>query len=81
MLIRCKCNACQEGNYCLSLDTSYLGGVVVSVLATVPKGRRFKPSRGDGFVRAIEIRSTPFFGWEVKLEGPYSKILRRVKIC
>jgi hypothetical protein len=42
-----------------------LGGVVVSVLATGPKGCGFEPSQGDGFLRAIKIRSTPF-GWEVK---------------
>jgi hypothetical protein len=39
---------------------------VVSVLATGPKGRRFKLGRGEGFLRAIEIRSTPSFGREVK---------------
>jgi hypothetical protein len=32
---------------------SRLGGVVVSVLATGPKGRGFKRGRGDGFLRAI----------------------------
>jgi hypothetical protein len=37
-----------------------LGGVVVSVLATGPSGRGFKPGQVDGFVlRAIKIRSTP----------------------
>jgi hypothetical protein len=39
---------------------------VVSVLVTGPKGRGFKPGRGDGILRAIQIRSTPSFGWEVK---------------
>jgi hypothetical protein len=34
---------------------------VVSVLATGPKGRRFEPGLGDGFLRAIKIRSTPSF--------------------
>jgi hypothetical protein len=29
---------------------------VVSVLVTGPKGRVFKPGRGDGFLRAIKIR-------------------------
>jgi hypothetical protein len=38
-----------------------VGSVVVSVLATVPKGHRFKPGRGDGFSRAIKIYSTPSF--------------------
>jgi hypothetical protein len=45
-----------------------LGSVVVSVLATGPKGRAFKPGRGDGFLRAIKILSTPSFGWEIKPE-------------
>jgi hypothetical protein len=32
---------------------------VVSVLATGRKVRGFKPDIGDGFLRAIKIRSTP----------------------
>jgi hypothetical protein len=39
-----------------------LGGVVVSLLAAGPKGRGFKPGRGDGFLRVTKIRSTPSFG-------------------
>jgi hypothetical protein len=35
------------------------GGVVVSMLATGPKGRGFEPGQGDGFLRAIKVRSTP----------------------
>jgi hypothetical protein len=58
---------------------SHLGGVVVNVLATGPKGRRFKPGRGNTFLGAIKIRSTPSFGWEVKIEVPCHKILRHVK--
>jgi hypothetical protein len=58
---------------------SHLGGVVVSVLATGPKSRWFKPGRSDGFLRAIKILSTPFIGWEVKPEV-LCKILRHVKI-
>jgi hypothetical protein len=42
---------------------------VVSVLPTVPKGRGFKPGRGDGFLGAIKIIGTLSFGWEVKLEA------------
>jgi hypothetical protein len=42
------------------------GDVVVSVLATGPKGRGFKPGRGNGFLRAIKILSTPSFGCKVK---------------
>jgi hypothetical protein len=52
---------------------------VISVLAIGPKGGVFKPGRGDGFLRAIKIRSTPSFGWEVRPEAPCRKILRRVK--
>jgi hypothetical protein len=63
---------------CVSLIQA-LGGVVVSVLATGPKGRRFEPGQGDGLLRAIKIRSTPSFGWEVKPEIPCRKILRHVK--
>jgi hypothetical protein len=52
---------------------------VVSVLATGPNCRGFRPGRGDGLLRAIKIRSTPSLGWEVKPEVPCRKILQRVK--
>jgi hypothetical protein len=52
---------------------------VVSVLATGPKVFGFEPGQGDGFLRAIKIRSTPSFGWEAKPEVPRHKILRHVK--
>jgi hypothetical protein len=52
---------------------------VISVLSNGPKGRGLKPGRGNGFLRAITIRSTPSSGWEVKSEAPYRKILRHVK--
>jgi hypothetical protein len=58
---------------------SRLGGVVVSVLAAGPKGHRLKPGWGDGFLGAIKICSTPYFGWELKPEVPCRKILRHVK--
>jgi hypothetical protein len=35
-----------------------LCGVMSSVLATGSKGGWFKPGRGDGYLRAIKIRST-----------------------
>jgi hypothetical protein len=38
---------------------SRLGDVVVSVLATGPNSCEFEPGQGDGFLRAIKIRSTP----------------------
>jgi hypothetical protein len=55
-----------------------LVGVVVSVLATRPKGRRFKHGQGDVILRTIKIRSTTSFGWEVKPEVPCRKILWHV---
>jgi hypothetical protein len=58
---------------------SRLGGAVISVIATEPKGHGFEPGQGDGFLRAIKIRSTPSFGWKVKPEVPCRKILRHVK--
>jgi hypothetical protein len=64
------------------LSTAYrnrLGGVVVSVLATGPEVLGFKPGRGDGFLRAIKIRSTTSFGWETKQEVPCPEILPHVK--
>jgi hypothetical protein len=60
------------GTYCR------LSGVVVSVLATGPKGRRFKLDWGDGFLMVIKFRSTLSFGQAIRLESPCYKILRRV---
>jgi hypothetical protein len=51
---------------------SRLGGVVVSVLATVPKGCGFKPGQGDGFLRAIKIRITPSSQMGSKVERSMS---------
>jgi hypothetical protein len=45
---------------------------LVTVPATGPKVCGFEPGQGDGFLRAIKIRSTPSFGWEVKPEDPMS---------
>jgi hypothetical protein len=59
---------------------SRLGDVVLSVLATGPKSRGFKPGQGDGFLRAAKMYSTTSFGWEVKPEVSRPKILRHVKI-
>jgi hypothetical protein len=44
--------------YCLILHLNRLGGVVVSLLATGTKGSAFELGQGDGFLRAIKIRST-----------------------
>jgi hypothetical protein len=56
----------------LTVTGSRLDGVLVSLLAT-------GPCRGDGFLKAINIRSTLSFGWEVKPEVPGLKKLPRVK--
>jgi hypothetical protein len=56
-----------------------LGGVVVSVLAPLHKDPRFESGQRNGFLRAIKIRSTPSFGWEVKPEVPCRKVLWCVK--
>jgi hypothetical protein len=73
MHICIPCPLCPVSKTC-----SFLDGVVVSVLATGPKGRGFKPGRGDGFLRVIKIHSTPSFRWEVEPEVPRRKILRHV---
>jgi hypothetical protein len=52
---------------------------VVSVLATGPEVRGFEPGQGDGFLRAVKIRSTASFGWEIIPEVPCRKILLHVK--
>jgi hypothetical protein len=48
---------------------------MVCVLAIGPKVHEFKPSRGDGFLRAIKIRSAPSSGGEVKPEASCHKSL------
>jgi hypothetical protein len=48
-----------------------LSGVVVSVLATRPKGCGFEPGQGDGLLRAIKIRRTPPFRMGSKAGGPH----------
>jgi hypothetical protein len=60
-------------------EACHLGGVVVSVLASGPKGHGFITGQGDGFLRAIKIRSVTSFGWEVKPEDTFLMILRYVK--
>jgi hypothetical protein len=51
---------------------SSLGGVVVSVLATGPKGHGFKPGRGDGFLMAIKNPQHTFLRIESEAGGPMS---------
>jgi hypothetical protein len=50
---------------------------VVSVFATGPKGRWFKPGQDDE--RETEIRRTPSLGWEIKPKVLSRKTLRHVK--
>jgi hypothetical protein len=49
------------------------------MLAIGPKVCGFKPGRCNGFLRAIKIRNTPFFGGEVKLGAPCRKIVWHVQ--
>jgi hypothetical protein len=51
---------------------------MVNLLAIGPNVRGLKPGRGDAFLRAIKIRSTPSFGGEVKQGAPCHKISRHV---
>jgi hypothetical protein len=57
-----------------------LGGVTVIVLATRRKSCGFKLGQGDVFLRAIQIRSTPSFGWEVKSEAHVVRFYGMLKI-
>jgi hypothetical protein len=51
---------------------------VVSVLTTGPTGSGFEPGQGDGFLRAVKIRSTPSSRMRSKAVKR-RKILRHVK--
>jgi hypothetical protein len=62
----CKHLTIHEYNHLRYLTLRRLGGVVVSVLATGQKVEGSKPSQGDGFLRAIKIRSTPSSRMESK---------------
>jgi hypothetical protein len=53
---------------------------MVSALGTGLKVRGFKPGRGDRFLSAIQIHSTPSFGEKLKPSAPCRKIVRYVKI-
>jgi hypothetical protein len=52
---------------------------MVSVLATASEVCRFKHGRSCGLLRAIEVRSTAYFGGEVKPVALCRKILRYSK--
>jgi hypothetical protein len=49
-----------------------VGDVVVSLLATGPKGRGFEAGQGNGFLRVIKTRNTPSFRMGNKAGGPMS---------
>jgi hypothetical protein len=53
---------------------------MIGVIAIGPKVRRSKSGRGDGFLRAIEMPNTTYFGDEVNREAQCNKILRHIKI-
>jgi hypothetical protein len=59
--------------------THYQYYINITHIANGLEVRGFKPSRRDGCLTAIKIRSTPSFGGEVKTEIPCRKILRYVK--
>jgi hypothetical protein len=63
-----------------NVSRSSIGSVMAGVFSIGPNVRVFKPSRGNGLLRATEIRSKSSFGREVKPEAPCRKILRHVKI-
>jgi hypothetical protein len=44
-----------------------------------PRFAASNSAEGNGFLRAIKIRSTPSFGEEVKPKAPFRKILRHIK--
>jgi hypothetical protein len=68
-----------EAAWIPELGRQKFGGVVVSVLATGPKGRGFETGQDNGFLRAMKICSTYSFEREVKPEFPFRTILRHVK--
>jgi hypothetical protein len=50
---------------------------MVSVFATGPKGYRFKPSQGDGFLKAIKnLQHTFLLDGKYRLKVPCRKILQ-----
>jgi hypothetical protein len=54
-------------------------GLLVSVLAIVPKVYEFKPGRGRWILKGNKIRSMLSCGGEVKPSAPYRNVLRHFK--
>jgi hypothetical protein len=74
-----ECCTARRPTPCTYGPNSRLGGETVSMLATGPKIRGFKPGRGDGFLRAIKIRSTPSFRGDVKPSATCGEIITACK--
>jgi hypothetical protein len=53
---------------------------VVIVLAIVPKFTGSNPAEGDGFLRAIKIRSSRSFEVKAKLVAPCRKVKSNVGV-
>jgi hypothetical protein len=66
-------------NSILTAPSVALGGLVVAILSLDPTFVGSNPDEDDGFLRAIKIRSTTFFGGEVKPLVPCRKVFRYVK--
>jgi hypothetical protein len=70
------------------LNSYYLGHlrlrtVALSGLACLQLDRRFAgsdPTENEGFLRAIKIRSTPSFGWEVRRRSHVVRFYGMLKI-
>jgi hypothetical protein len=72
----------QETEYFISEMRHFISSwkLLCCMLAIGPKVRGCRLRWGDGYLRAIKIRSTPSFEEEVNPEAPCRKILRRVKV-
>jgi hypothetical protein len=70
----------KKDNSCIfPYNWSHLGGVVVNVFATGPKGCELKRGWGDGFLMVTEVHSICSFRWEVKPEVPCRQILQHAE--
>jgi hypothetical protein len=52
---------------------------VIAYLPLDPRLSGSNPAEDEGFLRAIKLRSTTYFGGKVKPSAPCRKILRHVK--
>jgi hypothetical protein len=56
-------------NFSLKTEINRLFGICHTMLTMRPKAGEFKLGRGNGFLRAIKIRSTHAFGGKVNPEA------------